>query len=364
MDYRLLILNMGSTSTKVGVYRNDTPIWIESISHPREDITKYLRYLDQYHYRLDKILKLLDERQETLSGFSAFVSRGGTVRPVSGGTYMITPQMLEDSQSGKYGDHPCNIGGQIAYDLAQKYHVTAYTVDPPSCNEMCENATYSGYPGIIRAASFQALNHRAVARKYCKDHSLTYEQVNLIVAHMGGGITVAAHQQGKITDVNNGLAGDGPFAIERSGTLPSGSLIELCYSGQYTLPQMLRQVNGKAGMVAYLGTSDAREVDRRIKEGDREACAVTHAMAYQVAKEIGGIAAALAGNVDAIILTAGLAYWDYFVELISKRVRFLAPIAVYPGENEMESLALGVLRVIRDKKELKDYDQEVNSHVS
>ncbi|MFR3030713.1 MAG: butyrate kinase [Blautia sp.] len=359
MNHRLLILNMGSTSTKIGVYSGVTPIWTRTITHPREEISKYLHFMDQYGYRLEAILNLLEERGESLEAFCAIVSRGGTVQPVCGGTYAITPKMLADSQSGKYGDHPCNIGGQIAYDLAQKYHLLALTVDPPVCNEMCEEATYSGLPEIRRIESFQALNHRATARKFCQDHCLRYSDVNLIVAHMGGGITVAAHQNGKITDVNNGLAGDGPFALERSGGLPVGELIKLCYSGRYTLDEMLRYENGRGGMVAYLGTVDGRQVQRQIDAGDKRAEAVTKAMAYQVTKEIGGIAAAMKGRVDAIILTAGLGYWDYFVDLIKDRVSFLAPVAVYPGENELESLALGALRVINREEPIQNYDLQV-----
>lgn len=360
MNHRLLIINMGSTSTKVGVYSDSTPVWTHTLTHPREEISRYLHFMDQYDYRLEAILALLKEKGEELTEFSAFVSRGGTVQPVRGGTYIITPKMLLDSQSGRYGDHPCNIGGQIAYDLGKKYQLPALTVDPPVCNEICEEAAYSGLPEITRLESFQALNHRATARKYCQDHGLDYTQANLIVAHMGGGITVAAHQKGKITDVNNGLAGDGPFALERSGSLPVGDLIKLCYSGKYTLDEMLRHVNGRGGMVAYLGTVDGREVQSRIDAGDKKAEAVTKAMAYQVSKEIGGIAAAMKGRVDAIVLTAGLGYWDYFVSLIKERVSFLAPVFVYPGENELESLALGALRVFNKEEPLQDYDIQVD----
>lgn len=358
MNYRLLIINMGSTSTKVGVYSNETAVWTQTITHSREEISKYLHFMDQYDYRLQEIMNLLDEKGEKMENFHAIVSRGGTIQPVSGGTYTITEKMLEDSQSGKFGDHPCNIGGQIAFDLAKKYNCLALTVDPPVCNQMCSEAVYSGLPEIDRLASFQALNHRATARKYCRDHQIAYQDVNLIVAHMGGGITVAAHEKGKIIDVNNGLAGDGPFALERSGDLPVGDLIKLCYSGQYSLDEMLRHVNGRGGMVAYLGIVDGKEVQSRIDAGDQKAEAVTKAMAYQVSKEIGAIAAAMKGNVDAIVLTAGLGYWDYFVNLIRERVSFIAPVAVYAGENELESLALGALRVFNHEEELQNYDEQ------
>lgn len=358
MGHKLLMINMGSTSTKLGVYEGETPKWQQTLSHPREIIGKYLKFMDQYEYRMSTILETLQEKGDDVTSFDAFVSRGGTVQPVPGGTYKITEKMLTDSQSGKFGDHPCNIGGQIAYDLGEKYGVPAFTVDPPVCNEMWEEATYSGLPEMIRIASFQQLNHRAIARKHCQEQGVEYNTQNLIVAHMGGGVSIAAHSQGKIRDVNNALAGDGPFALERSGGLPVGSLIKLCYSGEYTREELLRRVNGRGGMVAYIGTVDGREIGERIDNGDKKAEAVTKAMAYQIAKEIGAMAAAMNGKVDAIILTAGLAYWKYLVNLIEERVAFIAPVHVYPGENEIESLALGALRILREEEEVMDYDVE------
>lgn len=358
MGYRLLMINMGSTSTKLGVYEDETFVWQETLSHPREIIAQYLKFMDQYEYRISSILDVLKEKGEDVAKFDAFVSRGGTIQPVPGGTYKLTEKMLSDSQSGKFGDHPCNIGGQIAYDLGEKYGVPAFTVDPPVCNEMWEEATYSGLPEITRIASFQQLNHRAIARKYCLDQGVDYDKQNLIVAHMGGGVSIAVHSEGKIRDVNNALAGDGPFALERSGGLPVGSLINLCYSGKYTQEEILRRVNGRGGMVSYIGSVDGREIGQRIDDGDKKAESVTKAMAYQIAKEIGGSAAAMKGKVDAIILTAGLAYWEYLVDLLKERIGFIAPVFVYPGENEIESLALGALRVLRGEEEVMDYDAE------
>lgn len=358
MGYKVLIINMGSTSTKIAVYNGDEKVWINSLSHPTEEISKYSIYREQYDYRKKIILSLLKLKDEDLSKFDAFVSRGGTIKPVSSGTFMINETMLEDAWSGVYGDHPCNIGCQIAFDLSKEYNVPAYTVDPPSCNEMCDEATYSGLPEIKRMASFQALNHRAIARRYCAETGLNYSESNLIVAHMGGGISVAAHQCSKIIDVNNALAGDGPFALERSGGIPVGDLIKLCYSNAYTCSEMLRKVNGRGGMSAYLHTTDAREIEKRIFEGDEYALEVTKAMTYQVSKEIGAIASVFKGRVDAILLTGGLAYWDRFVDLISERVGFIAPINRYPGENEMESLALGTYRCLSGKELVKDYIYE------
>lgn len=356
MHQRVLAMNMGSTSTKVAVYSGKEKVWVESLIHPREELAIYKRYCDQYEYRKKFILELLEEKGEDLNKFDAIVSRGGTIKPVSGGVYIINEPMLNDAWSGLYGDHPCNIGGQIAFDLSKEYNVQAITVDPPVCDEMCTEATYSGIPEIERKASFHALNQRAIARKYCNDSKVDYNKVDLIVVHMGGGVSVAAHQHGKIIDVNNGLAGDGPFAMERSGGLPVGDLINLCYSGKYTHAEMLRRVNGEGGMVAYLQTTDARQIEARISQGDSYALEVTEAMTYQISKEIGSLSAVFNGKVDAIILTAGLAYWDRFVDLITKRVSFIAPVYRYPGENEMESLALGALRYLNGEEEAKLYE--------
>lgn len=356
MICKMLIINMGSTSTKVAVYENNSNIWVESISHSRQEIDAYNEYADQYEYRKKLILNLLREKKEKLESFDAFVSRGGTIKPVSGGTFKINKKMVEDAWSGLYGEHPCNIGLQLAFDLGEEYKVSAFTVDPPVCNEMCVEATYTGLPEIKRVSSFQALNQRAMARKHCMELGCNYNEVNLIVAHMGGGISVAAHHHGKIIDVNNALAGEGPFALERSGGLPVGDLIDICYSKKHTHKEMLRKVNGKGGMVAYLQTTDARKIEEKIIAGDSYALEVTNAMAYQVSKEIGCIASVLKGNVDAIILTGGLAYWDRFVELITERVEFISPIYRYPGENEMEALASGVYRCLAGLEVVKIYD--------
>lgn len=356
MDNRMLIMNMGSTSTKVAVYDGYEQIWVESIAHPREEIEKYLNYKDQYVYRKEKIIEKLQEKGEKLEDFSAFVSRGGLIKPISGGTFEINEKMILDAWSGTYGEHPCNIGGEIAYELAKQYGVKAYTVDPPMCNEICDEAKISGLPEIERFAAFQMLNHRAIAKKACEDKNVSYENVNLIVAHMGGGISVAAHKNGKIIDVNNALAGDGPMAMERSGQLPTGDLIKLCYSGKYSQEEITRKVNGKGGIVAYLNTTNALEIEDRIKNGDEYALKIIKALAYQVAKEVGAISTVLCGKVDGIIFTGGLANWNRLVDMLKERVSHLGEILIYPGENEMESLAFGVMRCIEGKEEVNIYE--------
>ena len=359
MNARMLIMNMGSTSTKVAVYNGEEMVWKKTIDHPREDISRYLKYMDQCEYRKEKILELVRENGEKMESFDVFVSRGGTIRPIPGGIFKICKQMLEDSQCGLYGDHPCNLGGQIAYDWAQQYDREALTVDPEICGELCEEAIFSGLPGIERLGSFHNLNQRAIARKYAIDSGIPYDSLNLIIAHMGGGTSVAAHAKGKVIDVNNALAGDGPFALERSGGLPVGSLIELCYSGCYSKEEMKRIVNGRGGVYAYLGTTDGKELSKRIEERDQKTELVVRAMAYQIAKEIGALSAVFRGKVDAILFTAGLAHWDYFVNLIKERVEFIAPVHVYPGEDEMESLAKGTYRALIGKELRQDYVEGV-----
>lgn len=349
-------MNLGGTSTKIGVYDDGQPVWVESISHPREELTAFGFYLNQLDYRRQAILDELRKRGEALESFTAVVSRSGPVKAVPGGTYHIGKKMLDDCTSGKYGRHTSTLGVQIAYDLSREYGMPAYTVDPPHSDEMLPEAAYSGLPEITRSASFQALNHRAIARKYSAEVGKDYSEVDVVVAHMGSGITVAVHQKGKVIDVNNGLAGDGPFALERSGDLPVGDLIDLCYSGKFTHEEMLLRVNGQGGMQAYLGITDARVIDSRIESGDENARMAMTAMAYQVAKEIGSAATVLRGKVDAVVLTGGLAYWERLVALLKERVEFIAPVHIYPGENEMESLALGVYRVLSGRETARDYN--------
>jgi butyrate kinase len=348
-------MNMGSTSTKVAVYEDRGLKWSESITHPGPELRRHLAYMDQYDLRLGAVMGALAVHGDRLGDFTVFVSRGGCIGPVPGGVWRINQEMLDDSQCGYFGDHPCNIGGQIAFDLAREHGREAFTVDPPACGEFRPEALYSGLPEIERLGAFQVLNHRAAARRYARDAGRSYAELSLIVAHMGGGITVAAHHNGKIIDANNGLAGDGPMAMERAGGLPTGELIKICYSGRYTLEEMLRRVNGQGGMLAYVGQTDARIIQEMIDARDQAAEAAVRAMAYQVAKEIGALGAVLGGRVDAIVLTAGLAHWKFFTALIRERVEFIAPVHLYPGENEMESLMEGVWRHLQGEEPAQDY---------
>lgn len=341
---KVLVLNLGSTSTKVAVYIDERDSFKISINHSRQDLDKFKDIWEQYEYRKEAIVDALAENGYEMDGFQIIVTRGGTVKPIPGGIYLINEEMLSDMKIGAYGVHPTNVGSQIAYDLGKKHNIPVVTLDPPVTDEMWNLSRYSGIPQIARQSSFHALNQKATARKLAFDLNKKYEDLNLIIAHLGGGISIGAHKNGKVIDVNNALNGDGPFAPERSGGLPVGELIKMCYSNKYKEAEMLKLVTGGGGLIAYLGTADALEIEGLIDKGDNLAKEVYEAMAYQISKEIGAMAAALCGRVDAIGLTGSLAKSNKTVEFIKERISFVAPVYLYPGENEMEALALGALR--------------------
>ncbi len=355
MKYRILIVNPGSTSTKIAVFEDEEELFSVNLFHPAEEIAKYKRIIDQYEFRKEVILSTLKERGIELNSLSAVVGRGGLLRPIEGGTYLVNEKMLKDLREGVQGEHASNLGGIIANAIASPLGIPAFIVDPVVVDEMDPIAKYSGLPEITRRSIFHALNQKCVARKAAQELGKKYEEVNLIVCHMGGGISVSAHRNGRVVDVNNALNGDGPFAPERAGGLPAADLIELALSGKYTKEELKKKLAGKGGVVAYLGTNDMKEVKKRIKEGDKKAEEVYRAMAYQVAKEIGGLSAVLFGKVDAIVLTGGLAHDEMFVNWIKERVSFIAPVLVYPGGDEMRALAAGALRVLRGEEEAKKY---------
>ncbi|MBE0596743.1 MAG: butyrate kinase [Desulfuromonadales bacterium] len=352
---KILVVNLGSTSTKVGIFAQEKMQINQGISHSVEELSRYRSILDQYELRQQAIFSVLGEHAQELDSFCAIACRGGNTKPVPGGIYRICPAMIEDMKSGRFGQHPNIIGGIVAHDIGRQKNIPVFTVDPPTTDELCAYARYSGIPQLRRQSSFHALSQKATARKIAAQLGKSYDQVNLIVAHLGGGISVGAHLQGKVVDVNNALDGDGPFSPERAGSLPTGELIKLCFSGQYTQPEVMRLIQGGGGLVAYLGTTDARAIEQRIAGGDEEAAEVYQAMIYQVAKEIGACAAVLEGRVDAIALTGSLAYSDLLVTSLSRRVSFLAPLYVDPGENEMEALAGGVLRYLTNQESLSNY---------
>lgn len=353
--YRMLIINPGSTSTKIGVYDETTPVFEETLRHSSEEVGKYKTIFEQYGFRKDIIMKSVMEHGVDIKSINGVVGRGGLLKPIEGGTYGVNERMLEDLKIGVQGQHASNLGGIIAYEIAKPLNIPSFIVDPVVVDEIEDIARISGLPEIERICISHPLNQKAMARKYAKENGTKYENLNLIVAHMGGGISVGAHKQGRIIDVNNALDGEGPFSPERAGTLPVAALMKLCYSGKYTLDQMKKKITGKGGFVAYLNTNDAREVEIMVKEGNSEAELIYRAMAYQVAKEIGACAAVLKGEVDAIILTGGLAYGKDYVEWISERVAFIGKVVVYPGEDELLALAEGGLRVLSGEEKAKEY---------
>lgn len=352
--HRIFALNIGSTSTKVAYFENDACVVRETIEHPAADLSQFPRFWDQRDYRAAAIGNFLLRQGIDPREMDAFVTWGGHTEPVQDGVYRITPKYLEQSSNGKYGDHPADLAPLLTHEFGQKYAAEAFTVDPPTIDEFEPLARYSGMPEIMRKSRMQSLNQKATARKYARDNGRRYEELRLVVVVMGGGISVVAHRYGKMVDANDGLEGDGPFAPNRSGDLPVGALIDLCYSGRYTHEQMRRKIVGDAGLVAYLGENDVRKVESRMRAGDGHAGEVLDAMLYQVAKEIGAYAAVLNGQVDAILLAGGAAHSEYVVEKIKERVAFIAPVAVYAGELEMESMGLMCYKALIGEEKIKE----------
>jgi butyrate kinase len=353
--YRILAINPGSTSTKIAVFDNEEPIFEEVIRHPTEEVKRYSTIYDQFGFRKDIILETIKNKSIDLSSIDAVVGRGGNMKPVEGGTYRVNAQMVEDLKIGVMGQHASNLGGAIAFDIANQLGLPAFVVDPVVVDEFEDIARISGMPEIQRKSKDHPLNQKAAARQAAAELGGEYSRFNFVVAHLGGGISVGVHKKGRIIDVNNALDGDGPFSPERAGGLPVGSLIDLCYSGKYTREEMRKKIVGNGGLVAYLGTNDGREVQRRIKAGDKHAELVYRAMAYQIAKEIGAASTVLKGDVDAIILTGGLAYDEELIGWIKESVSFIARVMVYPGEFEMLAMVQGVLRVFNGQEEAKEY---------
>jgi len=354
-DYKILVINPGSTSTKVALFSNEQSLFDKKIEHNSKKLSNFNKIIDQYHFRQDIILNFLKEKGIDLSTLNAVVGRGGLLKPIASGTYRVNEKMLEDLRKGVSGEHASNLGGMLAYGIAENLSVPSYIVDPVVIDEMKPVARISGMPEIPRISILHALNQKAVARKAALDLGKKYEKVNFIVAHLGGGISVGIHCKGKVVDVNNALNGEGPFTPERSGGIPVGGLVELCFSGKFTKDDISKKIKGKGGLVAYLNTNDVREVVKMIKQGDKKAKLILEAMAYQVAKEIGASATVLKGQIDAIILTGGIAYANEFVDLIKDRISFLSLVMVYPGEEEMLALCEGVLRVLRGEEVEKIY---------
>ncbi|MBA7535900.1 Butyrate kinase 2 [subsurface metagenome] len=354
--HRILAINPGSTSTKIAVYRNTKSRFLKTIRHSIEEIHRFSKVSDQYEFRKNVIVRQLVKAEVKMDEITAVVGRGGLLRPVESGVYEVNDKIKEDLRKGIMGEHASNLGGLIADDIARSLPgARAFIVDPVVVDELQEIARITGHPKFVRKSIFHALNHKAVARKYVHFPDKNYEELNLIIAHMGGGISVAAHRKGKVIDVNQALDGEGPFSPERSGTLPSGDLAKLCFSGDYALDEVKKMISGQGGLVAYLGTNDAYMVEMMAEEGNEKAKMIQEAMAYQVGKEIGAMSAVLKGNVDAIILTGGLAHNNTVVDYVKIMVAHIARVAIYPGEDEMKSLAMNALGVMRGEVECKVY---------
>jgi len=350
----ILAINPGSTSTKIAIFRDEEKVLGQNISHTAEELAPFPKIIDQHHFRQNVILGFLKEHDFDVRQLAAVVGRGGLLGPMASGTYRVNEAMTEYLRQTKT-EHASNLGALLASDIAKPIGVDAFIVDPVTVDEMNPLARITGLPEIPRISIFHALNQKAAAREAAKKLGKPYENCRLIVAHLGGGISVGAHLDGKVVDVNNALNGDGPFAPERAGSLPAWSLIELATSGRYDLATLKKMITGKGGIVAHLKVNDMRKVEDMVKAGDPDATLILTAMAYNVAKEIGSLAAVLEGRIDAIVLTGGIAFDPFFIELIRRRVEFLAPLIILPGEDEMTALSQGALRVLLGEEKPKHW---------
>ena len=353
---KILVINPGSTSTKVAVYKDEKQLWMTGAHHPVDELSKFHHILDQLDYRRDFILSRLKEADIPLD-FDAVIGRGGLLKPLRGGVYAVNEKMKEDLWNSQL-EHACNLGAIIADEIASRCSCPAFIADPVVVDELRPEARLTGIPGIERKSIFHALNSKAVSRKYAASIGKKYEELNLIVAHLGGGISVGAHRKGKVIDVNNALNGEGPFSPERAGTIPAGQLVDLCFSGKYDARKIKKMLNGNGGITAHLGTNDMITIEHELDAGNRQVMKVVDAMDYTIAKQIGAMYVSLMGNVDAIILTGGIAYCKYCVDQLRQQVGYLAPVVVMPGEDELGSLAYNALGVLRGTLPLLEYTGE------
>lgn len=353
---KILVINPGSTSTKMAVYEDEKPILLRNITHTAEELAPFGAITEQQDFRRQLILDELQQANIPLE-FDAVIGRGGLVKPIAGGVYEIDEQMVNDTLHGcVMHNHACNLGCLIAHEIAATIDgCRAFIADPGVVDELSPLARISGSPLMPRICIWHALNQRAIARRYARGIGKEYEDLNLIICHLGGGISVAAHQHGRAIDANNALDGEGPFSPERAGSLPAVDLIRLCFSGKYTEKQLLKRIAGQAGLTAHLGTNNMREILERIQQGDEHAQLIVDAMIYHTAKQIAAEGAVLCGQIDAILLTGGMAHSDYIVNELRKRIDFLAPVYIFPGENEMQALALNALAVLQGKRMVNTY---------
>lgn len=360
---KIFAINLGSTSTKVAYYENNNCIIKDSIAHDSNEIQGFKSVFDQQDYRTKCIINYMDEHNIALDDLDAFVSRGGQTEPIPGGLYYINEAMLEQVESGEYGVHVCSVGVRIAYELTKDKKTVPLTLDTPSTDEFEPIARISGLKEISRRSCFQALNQKAMARYYADSIGCNYEDLNLIVVMLGGGISVVAHRKGYMIDGPDALEGEGPFSNNRCCSVPIGELVKLCYSGKYTLSEMMRHINGEAGLVAYLGSTDIRQIEKQINEGDSYAYDVLDAMCYQTAKDIGAYATVLKGDVDAILMIGGMANSKFITQHICDRVTFIAPVKILPGEREMEALCERAYDGLTGLEEIRNFKSMRNEYV-
>jgi len=356
MSIKILAINPGSTSTKIAIYEDENEKFVKNIKHSSEEIARFENVASQFQFRKEIILAELEKAGFDIQDIHAIVGRGGLVKPIESGVYEVNEALIADLNNPPLGEHASNLGGLIAHDIAQTLNngAKAYIADPVVVDEMEEVARISGHPAFKRISIFHALNQKAIARTYAKEIGKKYEELNLVVAHLGGGISVSAHQNGRVIDTNNALDGDGPFSPERSGSLPTGQLVKLCFSGTKTQAEIKKIIKGEGGLVGHLGTNDAYEVEIKAKE-DPQWKLIQDAMSYQIGKAIGAMAAVLKGKVDGILLTGGIAHNPFLVDYVKEMVGFIAPLKVYPGEDEMRALAMNGLMVLRGELSTKIY---------
>jgi len=353
---RILAINPGSTSTKIAVYESVNPIFLKNIKHSQEKLTEFEKITDQFSFRKNLILHQLEEAEMDLNSIQVIVGRGGLMKPIESRVFAVNEKLIRDLRECTYGGHASNLGGLIADDIAKSLpYAKAYIANPVVVDELEDIARFTGHPLFKRRSIFHALNQKAVARQHAKSIMREYEDLNLIVVHLGGGITVGAHRKGRVIDVNQGLDGEGPFSPERSGTLPVGDLVRVCFSGKHTEKEVLSMIVGKGGLVAYLYTNSAYDAEAIAFEGDERASLILQAMAYQVAKDIGAMSTVLRGEIDGILITGGVANSRWFVDLIIERVKHIAPTHIYPGEDEMRALAFNGLRILKGETAAKEY---------
>ena len=352
--YKILAINLGSTSTKVAYYEDEVCIKKDNIDHPAVEIKQFNNIWAQDEYRTKLIYKFMQDNNIDKDSLDAIVSRGGHTKPLVSGVYRINDEMMSQQASGKWGQHVADLGSKLAHTMCQNNKAIPLIVDPPITDEFEPLARVSGHPLIERRSSFHALSHKATAKRYARENGLNYEDLNLVVVHLGGGISVAPHKKGKMVDGENGLEGDGAFSTNRTGALPVGDLVKLCFSGKYTYEEVHKMIHGEGGLMAYLGTQDVKEVEEKSKTDEKYAFYLD-AMIYQICKQIGAMSTVLCGNVDAILLTGGIAYSKSIVQKIKDRVEYIAPVVVYPGENEMESLARGAFEGLRGDSPIRSF---------